>query len=113
MSAREPSVTQESRLALPVSVSARQFCAKFLLPGLSQVHNPLGKGVETFLDQGPLQAVAAQIGSYAERSLSPRRMISHEILGVAPVIEQFFGAQRIEQRRNDYRIVTFLEQFTA
>jgi hypothetical protein len=83
------------------------------LPDLSQVHNPLGKGVETFLDQGPLQAVAAQIGSYAERSLSPRRMISHEILGVAPVIEQFFGAQRIEQRRNDYRIVTFLEQFTA
>jgi hypothetical protein len=35
-------------------------------------------------------------------------MISHEILGVAPVIEQFFGAQRIEQRRNDHRIVTFL-----
>ena len=100
-------------MALLVSVSAGQLCAKFLLPGISQVHNPLGKGVETFLDQRPLQAVAAQFGSYAERSLSPRRMISHEILGVAPVIEQSFGAQRIEQRRNDYRIVTFLEQFTA
>jgi hypothetical protein len=100
-------------LALLVSVSAGQLCAKFLLPGVSQVHNPLGKGVETFLDQSLLQSVAAQIGSYAERSLSPRRMISHEILGVAPVIEQFFAAQRIQQRRNDQCIVTFFEQFTA
>jgi len=77
------------------------------------MHNPVGKGVETLLDQSALQAVAAQIGAYTERSLSPGRMISHEILGVAPVIEQFLGAQRIEQRRDDRRIVTFLEQFTA
>ncbi len=77
------------------------------------MHNPVGKGVEAFLDQSALQAVAAQIGAHAERSLPPGRVISHEILGVAPIIEQFFGAQCIEQRRNDRLIVTFLEQFTA
>jgi len=100
-------------LPLSVSVSARHLRAKFLLPGLSQMHNPVGKGIETFLDQGALQAVAAQIGAYAQRPLSPGSMIGHEILGVAPVIQQFFGAQRFEQRGNDHRIVTFLEQFTA
>jgi hypothetical protein len=40
-------------------------------------------------------------------------MIGHEILGVAPVIEQFLGTQRLEQRCNDRRIVTLLEQLTA
>jgi len=77
------------------------------------MHNPVRKGVETLLDQRPLQAVAAQVGTYAERSLTPRGMIGHEVRRVAPIVEQFFGAQRIEQRRHDHRIVTFLEQFTA
>ena len=40
-------------------------------------------------------------------------MKSHEVLRVPPIIEQFFGAQRIEQRCNDRYIVTLLEQFTA
>jgi hypothetical protein len=100
-------------LALFVSVGARQLRAEFLLPRPSQMPNPVGNGVEAFLDLGPLQPVAAQVGADAERPVTPRRMIRHEILGEAPVIEQFFRAQSIEQRRNDYRIVTFLEQFTA
>jgi len=40
-------------------------------------------------------------------------MKGHEVFRVAPVIEQFFGVQRIEQRRDDRRIVTLLEEFTA
>jgi hypothetical protein len=100
-------------LALLVSVIARRLRAKFLLLRLAQLQNPLGKGVETLLDQCPLQAVPAQIGAYPERSLAPRRMISHEVFRVAPIIEQFFRAQRIEQRCNDRYIVTLLEQLTA
>jgi hypothetical protein len=99
-------------LALFVSVSARQLLAKLLLPRFSQMHNPVGKGVETLLDQRPHQAVAAQIGTYADRSLTPRGVIGHEVLRVPPIVEQFFGAQRIEQRRNDHCIVTLLDEFT-
>jgi hypothetical protein len=100
-------------LTLLVSVIARRLRAKFLLLRLAQLHNPVGKGVETLLDQSPLQAVPSQIGAYPQRPLAPRRMISHEVFRVAPVIEQFFGAQRIEQRCNDRYIVTLLEQLTA
>ncbi len=77
------------------------------------MHNPLGIGVQAFLDQRPLHAVPAQIRSHAKRPLTPRRMIGHEVLDVPPVIEQFFGAQRIQQRRHDRCIVTLLEQFSA
>ena len=77
------------------------------------MHNPVGKGVETFLDQDALQAVPAQISPDAQRSLTPRRVVGDEVLGIAPVIEQFFGAQRVEQRRHHRCIVTLLEQFTA
>ena len=100
-------------MALLVSVSARQLRAKLFLLGSPQMHNPVRKGVETLLDQRPFQAVAAQIGTYAERPLTSRGMVGHEIRRIAPIVEQFFGAQRIEQRRNDHCIVTLLEQFTA
>ncbi len=71
LSARETSVTQESRLALPVGVVARQLRAKFLLPGFSQLHNPVRKGVEAFLDQIPLQAMPAQIGAHTQAVPGP------------------------------------------
>ena len=100
-------------MPLSVSVSARHLRAKFLLPGLPQMHNPVGKGVETFLDQPPRKAQPAQIGADADRSLASGRVVGHEILRVAPVIEQFFAAQRLEQRRDDCCIVTFIEEFTA
>jgi len=73
------------------------------------MHHPVGKGVQTLLDRSPLQAVPAQFGAHAQRPLAARRVIGHEILGVAPIIEQFFRAQRIEQRRDDRYIVTLLE----
>ena len=79
----------------------------------SQLRNPVGKGVETFLDKNSLQAVPAQLGTHAQRSLTPRGMIGHEVLRVTPVIEQFFALQRVEQRCDDRRIVALLEQFTA
>ena len=100
-------------MALLVGVSARQLHAKLLLLRLSQMHKPVRKGVEVLLDQRPFQAVAAQIGTYAERPMTSRGMVGHEIRRIAPIVEQFFGTQRIEQRRHDHRIVTFLEQFTA
>jgi len=100
-------------LPLFVGVVARQLGAEFLLPRFSQLHNPVGKAVETFLDQGSLQAVPAQFGPHPDRSMAPSRMIGHEILGVAPVIEQFLGTQGLEQRCDDRRIVTLLEQLTA
>jgi hypothetical protein len=40
-------------------------------------------------------------------------MIGHEVLRVALVIEQFFGAQRFDQRRDDRRIVPLIEELTA
>ena len=55
----------------------------------------------------------AQLGAHAHRSLSSRRVKGHEVLRVAPIIEQFFSAQRIEQRRHDRYIVTVLEQLKA
>jgi hypothetical protein len=101
------------RLPLLVSVGGRQLGAKFLVPRLSQLHNPVGKGVETLLDQNPRKAQPAQIGADTDRSLAAGRVVGHEILRVAPVIEQFFAAQRLEQRHDDCCIVTFIEEFTA
>jgi hypothetical protein len=98
---------------LPVGVAGGQLRAKFLLPGCSQVRNPVGKGVEALPDQIALQAVPAQIGTQAQGPLAPRGVISHEILQVAPIIEQFLGTQRFEQRRNDHRIVPLIEELTA
>jgi hypothetical protein len=40
-------------------------------------------------------------------------MIGHEVLHIPPVIDKFFGAQGIDQRRNNDAIVTFFEQFSA
>ena len=79
----------------------------------SQLRNPAGKGIETFLDKNSLQTVPAQLGAHAQRSLAPRGMIGHEVLRVTPVIEQFLVAQRVEQRCDDRCIVTLLVQFTA
>jgi hypothetical protein len=101
------------RLPLLVSVGGRQLGAEFLVPHLSQLHNPVGKGVETLLDQNPCKAQPAQIGADTDRPLAAGRVVGHEILRVAPVIEQFFAAQRLEQRRDDCCIVTFIEEFTA
>jgi hypothetical protein len=98
---------------LPVGVAGGQLRAKFLLPGASQVHNPVGKGVEALPDQSSLQAVPAQIGAHAQRALAPRGVVGHEILQVAPIIEQFLGTQRFEQRRNDHCIVPLIEELTA
>ena len=77
------------------------------------MHDPVGKGVEALLDRNSLQTQPAQIGAHTERPLSPRGMMGHEVLRVASIVEQFFGAQRIQQRRNDRYIVTLLEQLTA
>jgi hypothetical protein len=55
----------------------------------------------------------AQLGADAQGPLAARSMIGHEILRVALVIEQFFRAQRLEQRRDDRRIVPFIEELTA
>ncbi len=55
----------------------------------------------------------AQLGAHAQRSLPSRGMVGHEILRVALIVQQFLGAQRIDQRRNDRPIVTLIEQLTA
>jgi hypothetical protein len=98
---------------LPVGVAGRQLRAEFLLPGGSQVHDPVGKGVETLPDQISLQAMPAQIGAHTQGPLAPRGVIGHEILQVAPIIEEFLGTQRFEQRRNDRPIVPLIEELTA
>ena len=77
------------------------------------MQNPVGEGVEALPDQISLQAVPAQIGAHAQGPLAPRGVIGHEILKVAPIIEQFLGTQRFEQRRNDRRIVPLIEELTA
>ena len=77
------------------------------------MHNPVGKGVEALPDQISLQAVPAQISAHAQGALAPRGVIGHEILQVAPIIEEFLGTQRFEQRRNDRPIVPLIEELTA
>jgi hypothetical protein len=74
-------------LALPVSVIVRQRRAKFLLPGPSQLQNPVREGAQAFLSQNPFHSMPAQIGAYTQRSLAPGRMIGHEVLREAPIIE--------------------------
>jgi len=96
-----------------LSVIARRLGAKFLLPGLAKLRYPVGKGIEAFLGQSGVQAAPAQIGAHAQRSLAPRRMIGHEILGEAPVVEQFFRAQGVEQRCDGSCIVALLDEFAA
>ena len=100
-------------MALLVGVIVRRLCTKLLLLYSSQLHNPVRKGVETFLHQNSVQSVPAQLGAHPHWPLAPRGMIGDEILREAPIIEQFFAAQGLEQGRNDPCIVTFLKQFTA
>jgi hypothetical protein len=77
------------------------------------MHNPVRKGVEALPDQIPLQSMPAQLGADAQGPLAPRSVIGHEVLRVALVIEQFFGVQRFEQRRDDRRIVPLIKELTA
>jgi len=87
-------------LALLVRIAIWHRRAKFLLLDLSQLRNPVGKGIEAFLDQSRFQTVAPQLRTHPQRPLTPLGVVGDEILGVAPVVEQFLGAQRVEQRRN-------------
>jgi hypothetical protein len=100
-------------LSLPIGVIARQLRAKFLLPRRSQMREPVRVGSKIFLDSSSPQAVPAQFRTHAKRPLASGSMIDDEIFHITPIVEQFFGAQRIEQKRHDSSIVTFLEQFKA
>ena len=100
-------------MALSISVVVWQLDAKFLLPRGSQLLEPVGVGREIVLDGGPLQAVPAQFRSHAKRPLASGGMIGDEILHVAPIVEQLFGAQRIEQERHDAGIESLLQEFKA
>jgi hypothetical protein len=52
--------------------------------------------------------VPAQFRSHAKRSLAPGSMKTDKIFHIAPIVEQFLGAQGIEQERDDCGIVTLL-----
>ena len=77
------------------------------------MREPVRVGSKIFLDSRSLQAVPAQFRTHAMRPLASDSMIDDEIFHITPIIEQFFGAQCIEQERHDRGIVTFLEQFKA
>ena len=83
-------------MALPVRGTARRIRTEFLLPCSPQLGKPVRKGREALLGKFPLQSVPAQFRPDAQRPLSPGGMIGYEILGVAPVIEQFFGAEGLD-----------------
>jgi len=100
-------------LTLPVSEIARQLLAELFLPSSSEVQDPVRKGAETLLDLGSLQSVPAQFGAHAPRSLAAPGMKGYEAFRVTPIVEESFGAQRVEQHRHDRCIVTLLEQFTS
>ena len=78
------------------------------MPRNPQMRKPVGVGGNTFLDVLPLQAVPAQFRSHAKRSLAPGSMKTDKIFHIAPIVEQFLGAQGIEQERDDHSIVTLL-----
>src|SRR5580692_7698453 len=77
------------------------------------MYKPVGVGGDIFLDILPLQAVPAQIRAHAKRSLTPGSMKTDKIFHITPIVEQFLGAQRIEQERDDPGIVTLLVKFSA
>ena len=72
------------------------------------MQEPVGVGSEIFLHGRSLQAVPAQFRSYAKRPLASRGVIGEEIFHITPIVEQFLGAQGIEQERDDHSIVTLL-----
>jgi hypothetical protein len=111
--AGKTSIIQKFSLALPLRVIGRLAGAKFLPLNLAQVQHPVRISRQAFLDQLPLQALLPQTHSHAHGTLASRRMIRHEVLHIPPVIDEFFGAQRLDQRRDNAAIVTFFEQFSA
>jgi hypothetical protein len=80
---------------------------------VAQVQHPIRVARQAFLDQIPLQALLPQAQSHTHRALASCSVIGHEVLHIPPVIDKFFGAQGIDQRRNNDAIVTFFEQFSA
>ena len=77
------------------------------------MRRPVGVGGDIFLDILPLQPVPAQFRAHAKRSLAPGSMKTDKIFHITPIVEQFLGAQGIEQERDDRSIVTLLVKLSA
>ena len=111
--ARKAPIAQESRLTVLLRVIRRLRRAKFLTAYLVQMQHPVGVSRQTFLDQAAFQALLSQVQTHTRRALASCRVIGHEVLHVPLVIDKFFGAKRLDQRRDNVAIVTFFQQFSA
>jgi len=56
---------------------------------------------------------SAQIGAHPLGPLAARGAKAHETLQETPIIQQFLGAQPLDQRIHDGQIVAPVEQFAA
>src|ERR1035441_1541398 len=88
-----------------IRVIARQRSAKLLLPRLSQLLDPVGISLNACLDRLALHSELAQIGAHPLRPLAARRAKGHEVLEKAAIIQQFLGAQPLDQLGHNGRIV--------
>jgi hypothetical protein len=55
----------------------------------------------------------AQLGTQPVGSVSARRVLCHEVLEVAAIVEKLLGAQALDERPDDALIIALLEQFAA
>ncbi len=55
----------------------------------------------------------AQIGAHPLGPLTARRAKGHKVLEEAPIIQQFFGAQALDQPAHDGRIEAPIQEFAA
>ena len=77
------------------------------------MRKPIGVSGDIVLDILSLQAVPAQFRSHAKRSLAPGSMKTDEIFHITPIVEQFLGAQGVQEERDDHGIVTLLVKLSA
>ena len=100
-------------MALPVSVKGRSLRTKLLLMRFTQLGDPVGIRFDGLFDQGSLHPNFTQVRPHPQGPLAPPRMVGHEVLDVAAVIDELLGAQPLDHFPDDGVIVALIDEFAA
>lgn len=91
----------------------RSVRAKLLFTRPSQLADPVGIPTQCVLHHYAVNSELLQVRAHPDGSVTPCRMVGDEVFHVATIVNQLFGAERLDDLPDHRRIVTLIDQFAA